>query len=90
MIDWIWIYGGEPLDSDNIELFYMLREFREHKPIVLFTRYSLDKVPDYIKEHADYIKCGEYIPELTVDNNIQYGITLSTSNQKIYKKGVDY
>ena len=38
----------------------------------------------------DYIKCGKYIPELTTDDNIQYGVHLATSNQRIYKCGVDY
>ena len=44
----------------------------------------------YIFEYCDYIKCGRYIEELKTDNNIQYGIKLATSNQKVYKKGVDY
>ena len=38
----------------------------------------------------DWVKIGRYIESLTTDNNIQYGIKLATSNQHIYKKGVDY
>ena len=38
----------------------------------------------------DWVKIGRYIESLTTDNNIQYGIKLATSNQNIYKKGVDY
>jgi glutaminase len=39
---------------------------------------------------CDYIKTGRYIPELKVNENVHYGINLATSNQKIYKKGIDY
>jgi len=41
-------------------------------------------------EYCNYIKCGRYIEELSTDDNIQYGIKLATSNQHIYKKGIDY
>ena len=43
-----------------------------------------------IKELCDYIKTGEYDESLKCENNIQYGIKLATSNQKINKKGIDY
>ena len=61
-----------------------------NKPIWVFTRYDIDKVPKEIKSLCNYIKCGRYKPELKCKNNIHYGIELATSNQKIYKKGVDY
>lgn len=38
----------------------------------------------------DYIKCGKYIDELKTTNHIEYGVVLASSNQHIYKKGVDY
>ncbi len=91
MIDNIMIFGGEPNDQDLGELedfIRFLKVFR--KPIWLFTRYRFEEVPAFEKTMCDYIKCGAYIPELTVEDNIQYGIKLSTSNQRIYKKGVDY
>ena len=50
---------------------------------------DINKLKD-IFEYCDYIKCGRYIEELKTDDNIQYGIKLSTSNQNIYKKGIDY
>ena len=31
-----------------------------NKPIVLFTRFEIDEVPDDIKELCDYIKTGKY------------------------------
>jgi len=41
-------------------------------------------------DDLDYIKCGRYMKNLKTDTNIQYNIKLASSNQKIYKKGVDY
>lgn len=95
LIDRILILGGEPLDSyvlypdDFIEMLSSLQTL-VNKPIMLFTRYDLKDIPEEVKKHCDYIKCGRYIPELTTDNNIQEGIKLATSNQMIYKKGLHY
>lgn len=41
-------------------------------------------------EVFDYIKCGQYIETLKVANHIEYGVILASSNQHIYKRGVDY
>lgn len=91
LINNIMIFGGEPLDQPIYELLEMLQYLNElNKPIWLFTRYSFENLPTEIKEHLDYIKCGQYIEELATDDNIQYGIKLATSNQHIYKRGLDY
>lgn len=95
LIDKIIIVGGEPIDCYNVDkqkFIDFLSSINKlvNKPIFLFTRYDLNQVPDDIKQYCDFIKCGRYIPKLTTDNNIQYDIKLATSNQKIYKKGVDY
>ena len=94
VIDNIWILGGEPMDQDLDELVYMLYDLRTTgKKIWLFTRYDLNHVQRELKEHTealDYIKCGAYIPELTTDNNIQFGVKLATANQHIYQRGIDY
>ena len=94
LINNIWILGGEPLDQDLDELTYMLYDLRQlKKKIWLFTRYNLSHVQRELKDHIeafDYIKCGAYVPELATDNNIQYGIKLATSNQRIYERGIDY
>lgn len=50
---------------------------------------SLNDVEELLP-FLDWVKCGRYIESLTTDTNIQYGIKLATSNQHIYKKGVDY
>ena len=91
LIDNIMIFGGEPLDQNNDEFLDFLNKLKTlDKVIWLFTRYSLGEVPDDVKTLCDYIKTGRYLPELKTDNNIQYGITLATSNQKVYKCFCDY
>ena len=92
MINKIWILGGEPLDQNFWELSILLQMLRlfTTKEIWLFTRYNLDEIDEYTLSQCDYIKCGRYLPKLTCDNNIQYGVKIATSNQKIYKKGLDY
>lgn len=91
IIENIEIYGGEPNDQNLNELELFLKDLKSlNKTIWLFTRYELDKCPRFEYELCDYIKCGRYIQELLCKNNLQYGFNLATSNQKIYKKGVDY
>ncbi len=85
-IDNIMIMGGEPLDQDHDELLNMLVDLKQfNKNIWLFTRYEINQVSDDIIECCNYIKTGRYIPDLKVDDNIQEGIQLATSNQRIYK-----
>jgi len=86
LVDNIILVGGEPLDQKHIELVALLQKLKQlNKNIFLFTRYDFNKVPDYIKKLCNYIKCGRFILSLIVEDNIQYGIKLATSNQKIYK-----
>lgn len=85
------IFGGEPLDNpieDLVDFFNFISKF--DRPVWLFTRYSIEEVPKEIQQFCDYIKCGRYEEAKKVDGYIQYDIELATSNQKIYKKDVDY
>lgn len=95
LIDKFIIVGGDPIDAE-IEtdgaisvLIDDIKEFSS-KPVFVFTRHDLSDIPSNILKRADYIKCGAYKPELTTDDNIQYDIKLATSNQKIFKKGLNY
>jgi len=91
LINNIMLFGGEPLDQNHDELLHVLMDLKLlNKNIWVFTRYEIEKIPKEIKELCDYIKCGAYLPELTCDNNTMYNITLATSNQHIFKRGVDY
>lgn len=91
LVDNIIIFGGEPFDQDYAELEELLKDLKTlNKQLWVFTKYSLEEIPIKLMFYFDYIKCGRYIPELTVEDNLQYGIKLATSNQHIYKKGLDY
>ena len=93
LIQNIMIFGGEPLDSPTdelIDLLTLIHLAADSKPIWLFTRYELHNVPEQLKAICAYIKCGRYEEDKKVEGYKQYGITLATSNQKIYKRGVDY
>lgn len=91
LIENIFLLGGSPTHQNPEDMIQFLTFiFRYEKSIWLFARENLDNIQDYFKDFCSYIKCGTYIPKLTCDDNIQYGIKMATSNQKIYKKGVDY
>lgn len=91
LIDNIMLFGGEPLDQNHNELIDFLNKLKTlNKVIWLFTRYDIDEVPEDVKTLCDYIKTGKYLAELATDDNICYGVRLSTNNQKIHKKNKDY
>ena len=85
------IFGGEPNDQNLEELEDLLTILKStNKELWVWTRYDLKNCPEFEKELCDYIKTGEYDESLKCEDNIQYGIKLATSNQKINKKGIDY
>ena len=90
MINKIMLFGGEPLDQNIDELINFLVELKKFdKEIWIFTHYDFDEVKNILGINinlCDYIKCGEYDENCKTDNNIQYGIKLATSNQRIYKR----
>lgn len=89
----IFLVGGSPnhQDPEDMETFLEgLHRRCENINIFLFCGEDFKDVQPIFKEYCNFIKCGAYIPELICDNNIQHGIKLATSNQKIYEKGVDY
>lgn len=91
--------GGDPLCDDNIiyvlEFAKRFKNMFPNKTIWCYTGYTFEQLlENNLKKEAlilcDYIKCGMYIKELTCIDNIQYDIRLATSNQRIYRKGIDY
>ena len=83
------LVGGDFVANYKIyhdEMTSFLVELRKlEKPLYLFTRHELDNIPRELLELVDYVKTGAYIPSLKCDDNIQMGIKLATSNQKIFK-----
>lgn len=93
LIKRVFLVGGSPTHQNISDMQLFLEAMKLSYPdldIYLFCGEELDRVPHIFKTYCDYIKCGAYIPSLTCDDNIQYGIKLATSNQKILKKGQDY
>lgn len=94
LINRILLVGGSPNHQPSEDLEVFLKSLGSMLPsdidLYAFCGEELSGVNEVLKKYCDYIKCGAYIPSLTCDNNIQYGIKLATSNQKIYKKGTDY
>lgn len=92
MIDNFMIFGGEPLDQNPFELINMISCLKTMKdvPVWLFTRYGIEEVPKMFKLLCDYIKCGTYDEDKLSNDNIQYNMKLASTNQHIYKKGMDY
>lgn len=87
LIENIMIFGGEPLDQDEDELIQLLFDLEHcNKKIWIFTRYEINEISDNIKFFCDYIKTGRYEENLSCEDNVQYGIKLATSNQKIFNR----
>ncbi|MFW6002737.1 MAG: 4Fe-4S cluster-binding domain-containing protein [archaeon] len=91
MIERVTIFGGDLLDQDIGRQKQLLNDVKKvGREVWLFTKYDFEDIPEHVKFFCDYIKTGRFIENLKVENNIHYGIELATSNQKIYKKGIDY
>jgi anaerobic ribonucleoside-triphosphate reductase activating protein len=87
LIDQVWILGGEPLDSDHRDLARLLQYIDERfrLPIWLWTRYEIGDVPQAILRYCTMVKTGMYRKDLLTDCNIQAGIKLASSNQKLWR-----
>lgn len=92
LIENVMVIGGEPLDQElnSLRDFCLELNYMVWDDLWFFTGYDAIRVPDFVKKHFNYIKCGRYIEELKTEDNTQYGIKLASSNQIIYKKGRDY
>lgn len=91
LINSIRIYGGEPIEKPMEELRDFLFQLKKTfgLEIWLFTRFEFEEVPKELLSYLDYVKCGPYLPELTGEVEY-YGVILATTNQRIFKKGVDF
>lgn len=82
----VFIAGGEPLDQDKEQLVVLLSALHQcNKPIWLFTRYSLGSISNDIMQYISYVKTGEYDEQLLTSDNVQFGVSLASTNQMIYQ-----
>lgn len=89
-INHISILGGEPLQQDN-DLLNLLVRIKEEvgKPILLWTGYKFHNIPEdkkAILKYVDEITDGQFVEELK-DYKLKFK---GSSNQNVYKKGIDY
>lgn len=86
LINKISIFGGELLEKPIEEVVWLLKELRRaNKEIWLFTRFEIDEIQNEIKKYCDYIKTGKYDEKLKTESNMQFGIKLASTNQRIYR-----
>lgn len=89
-INHVSILGGEPLQQDNDLLNLLIRIKEEiNKPIWLWTGYEFQNIPEDKKEvltYVDQVIDGQFIEELK-DYKLKFR---GSSNQCVYKKGIDY
>ena len=97
LVDNIAIMGGEPLAQGRINLedfIKRIKYFDKYKSggrhLWLYTGFDFEHIPLWIKSTVDYIKCGAYDENLKSDNYISCGVKLASTNQKVYKRGIDY
>ena len=93
LIKHIFVVGGEPLDQDHeqlVEFTSMLCSYARRLDMEtwLFTRYELEEVKPYFKMQYDFIKTGPYIKGS--EKHTQYGLELSSENQKVNARSIDY
>lgn len=88
MITCVCFMGGEQ-NVDELESY--LKYVKEYGlKTCLYSGCDLIEEIAILLPHLDWVKIGRYEESLRTDDNMQYGIKLATSNQKIYKKGIDF
>jgi anaerobic ribonucleoside-triphosphate reductase activating protein len=83
-LDTVILLGGEPLDQDELDIYTLCTELRNHnKKVWLYTGYDFNQIPKGILNSCDVVKCGRYIDELKCDG------FPSSSNQQLWKRNRD-
>lgn len=88
MITCVCFMGGEQ-NVDELESYLKYVEEYGLKTCLYSGCDSIEEISELLP-YLDWVKIGRYEESLRTDNNVQYGIKLATSNQKIYKKGIDF
>lgn len=82
-------YGGDQNIKELNELLKYIKEKYRLKTSIYSGSDDFNLFKDSLK-YLDWLKIGSYKKELSCDDNFCYGVKLATSNQKLYKKGIDY
>ena len=88
MITCVCFMGGNQNTQELLEYLKSIKK-KNLKTCLYSGCESLNDV-EILLPYLDWVKIGRYDESLRTEDNIQYGIKLATSNQHIYKKGVDY
>lgn len=88
------IFAGLEWTLQHDELIELASKSKENNLLtILYTGNAYEDMEVFIQmygQYFDYIKCGRFEEDKKCVNHIEYGVTLSTSNQHIYKLEVDY
>lgn len=86
------IFGGLEWTLQFDELVALAKAAKENGlKTMLYTGRTFNSVEMYqMSKYFDYIKCGRYREDLATANHIEYGVTLASANQHIYKGGKDF
>jgi pyruvate-formate lyase-activating enzyme len=85
-LEWTYLQSYEA-----IELAYKAKKAKLKTMLYTGRTYEDEKIKAIMSTKVfDYIKCGRYQEEMKTINHIEYGVTLASSNQHIYKNRVDY
>lgn len=88
------IFAGLEWTLQPDECLYLARRAKQERlQTMLYTGNNFNNIivkAMVLSDLFDYIKCGRYEERLKTVNHIEYGVALASSNQHIYKRGVDY
>jgi len=88
------IFGGLEWTLQKEELIELASKAKKNGLLtMLYTGNSFEDIETFVLnygEYFDYIKCGKYKEDNKTINHLEYGVTLASGNQHIYKQGIDY
>lgn len=88
------VLGGFEWMEQYDEMINLIEEARgANLEVILFTHYTAEEISEYYSELLNYkgvyVKCGEYDKKCLSATYTSYGVPLASTNQAIYKIGVD-
>lgn len=88
------IFGGFEWTEQYDELLCLISEsISAGLEVIVYTHYTVDQIstsyPELLNHKGIYIKCGEYDIHKVSATYSSYGVPLASTNQVIYKVGVD-